>query len=144
MGKKKTTTTSTYDYKSRPMTASEEKLSKMEAKVDPSIGYTYAKMRQSNANSYMNPLGSATNPATAEAASRVTNNALAQDESQAIQQSQFNADNANFNRTATVAGMTAPQLVQTGGTQTQSGGFWSGLLTSMIGAGSNIGAAALT
>jgi hypothetical protein len=37
--------------------------------------------------------------------------------------------------------------VQTGGTmtgsQTTSGGFWSGLLTSAIGAGSNIGAAAL-
>lgn len=143
MGKKKTTTTSTYDYKTRAKTADEEKLSNMKATVDPSIGYTYAKMRQNNANSYMNPLGSATNPATAEAAARVTNNALAQDESQAIQQSQFNADNANFNRTATVAGMTAPQLVQTGGTQTQSGGFWSGLLMNAIGAGSQVGSAAL-
>ena len=140
MGKKKTTQTNTYEYKAPPRTAEIDQLSKMKATADPSIPFTYAKMRQNNANSYMNPLGSATNPATAEAASRVTNNALAQDESQALQQSQFNADNANFGRTATVAGMTAPQLVQTGGTQTQSGGFWG----SLLGAGTQLGSAFLT
>lgn len=44
---------------------------------------------------------------------------------------------------ATLAGMTAPVLTQTGGTTTQSGGMLSGLLGSAIQGGAAVGSAAL-
>lgn len=143
MGKKKTTQTNTYSHVAPPETADVSALRNMKATADPSIPFQYAKMKQSMENSYRNPLGSATNPATMEAMSRATSQGLAQDQAQAQRESQFQADQANYNRQAAIAGMTAPQLVQTGGTQTQSGGFWSGLLQQGIGAGASLGSAAL-
>lgn len=116
----------------------------MKSVKDPTIPFAYAKQREEVGNSYRNPLGAATSSATRDAATRVTNQSLAQDEAQANAASQFNADNQNFSRQATVAQFTNPQLVQTGGSTQTSGGFWSGLLTSAIGAGANLGAAGLS
>lgn len=143
MGKQKTKQTVTHAWKAPPETADVSALREMKATADPSIPFQYSKARQNYANTFANPLGSYTSPSTKEAAARVTNQALAQDEAQALEQSQFNANNANFGRQATVAQMTAPTLVNTGGTQTQSGGFWSGLLQQGIGAGAQLGSAAL-
>jgi hypothetical protein len=147
MGKKKSTVEqkNTYTQIAPVRTAEVDALSKMKAVADPSIPFAYGKMRQAQADSFNNPLGSATTPAVREASARATNQSLAQMEAQAQEESQFNADNANFGRQATVAGFTQPQTVQSGGTQTttQQGGFWGGLLQSAIGAGSNVGAAAM-
>lgn len=143
MGKKKVTQTNTHSYMTPPPSADVNALREMRAVADPSIPFTYGKLRTQQANSFNNPLGSQTSAATREASNRATNQSLAMQEAQANEESQFNANNANFQRQATVAGFTQPQLVQTGGTQTSSGGFWSGLLTSAIGAGANLGSAAL-
>lgn len=144
MGKRKTETTNTYQYMPPPETADTTALREMKATADPSIPYQYAKAREAQSNSMNNPLGAYSSSASRDNSARVTNQALAQDEAAANQASQFQADNANFQRRATVAGFTNPHLVQTGGTQTTSGGFWSGLLAQGIGAGAQLGSAAMT
>lgn len=91
----------------------------MKAKPDSSIPYLYARLRESADNSYKNPLGAYTSPAVRDAAARANSNGLGMQEAQAVQNSQNQADSVNFGRQAAVAGMTAPQLTQTGGTQVQ-------------------------
>jgi hypothetical protein len=149
MGKKTTKTnqtqTNSYGWQAPPPTADVSALREMKATVNPSIPFQYAKQREALQNSYQNPLGSHTTPAVREAATRATNQAMAQDEAQANAASQFDADNQNFLRQSAIAEMTSPRLVQTGGTATgtttQSGGFWSGLLMNVIGNASQAGQA---
>lgn len=115
----------------------------MKASADPSIPYMAGAARQELENSYNNPLGSYTSPAVHEALDRSAGQRLAMDAATATQASQREADNINYGRRAGEAAALAPQLIQTGGsssgsgtmqgTQTQSGGFWSGLLTAAIG-----------
>lgn len=111
----------------------------MKATTDPTIPFRAAKQRQAMTQSYQNPFGSASTPATMEAMGRATNQAMDQQEAAETAASQFQADQSNFARQATIAGMTAPRLVQTGGTQTQSGDVLSGILN----AGAQLGSAAL-
>jgi hypothetical protein len=152
IGKKKTTTqqqqTNTYQYLTPPTTPAVTELQGMVQKgSDPSIPFHFAQQREDLANSYMNPLGAATSPAVRDAANRVAGQRLGMAEQEAIKASNFNANNQAFGQQSTIAGLTSPQLVQTGGTssgtQTQSGGFWSGLLMQGINAGASVGAAAL-
>lgn len=123
-----------------PETKDIEALRGMKATIDPSISYNFANLRREYENSFNNPLGGYTTPHVRDQSVRANNERLSQAQSQAMQEGQYAADNANYGRQATVAGMTAPQMVQSGGTTTQSGGFWSGLLTTALGAG--IGGAA--
>lgn len=139
IGKKKTVqeTKNNYEYKTAPETKDITALRELKATVDPSISYNYAQRRNDLASSFKNPLGGYTTPAVRDAAIRAGNAALSQDESQAVQASQYNADNANYARQAGLAAATAPQLVQTGGTQTQtqSGGLLGNILGGVAQAG---------
>ncbi len=114
--KAKTSTTNTYSYMTPPESQDVSTLRDMKATVDPSIAYRYARLREQEQNAWQNPFGAASSPAAQEAGRRVMNNSLAQDEAQATREAQYNADNQNFARQATVAGYTNPSLVQTGGT----------------------------
>ena len=140
MGKRKQTTqqSNSFSYFTPPPTADVTALREMKVTADTSIPFNYAKQREEMQNSYRAPLGSYTSPAVQEALQRSAGRALAQDEAQAQMNSQAQADNINFGRQATIAGMTAPQFAQTGGTQTQtqSGGmgFLGQLLNTGIGA----------
>jgi hypothetical protein len=149
MGKKRTETTqnqtqnNTFGYVPAQITPEMEAVKNMKAQTDPTIPYRYANLRQQNADSFNNPLGSYTTPAVREAAQRVSNQRLAMDEAQATAESQYNADNENYNRAANYAQITAPRFVQTGGsstgtsTQTQSGGLLGDILGGAIGIGAN-------
>lgn len=123
-----------------PKTEEIKALEKMKATVDPSIAYNFAERKRGFEESFKNPLGAYTTPAVRDAATRAHSERMAQGESQAIQESQQRADDTNYGRASTVAGMTAPQLVQTGGTSTQSQG-WGSILGSVIGAAGQVGAA---
>jgi hypothetical protein len=76
-----------------------------------------------------------------DAATRSNNERLSMAQGQAMAEGHYAADNMNFARQAAIAEMTAPRMVQTGGTSngtvngttTQSGGFWSGLITQAVG-----------
>lgn len=151
MGKKKTTTnqtqTNTYGHVATPETPDIRALRDFKAVKDPSIPFQYGRRREFIDNSYKNPLGAATSPATRDAADRAVHQALSMDEAQANAESQYNADNQNFLRQSAIAEMTAPKFVQTGGTATgqtvQQGGFWSGLLQSAVGQAAGAGMTAL-
>lgn len=148
MGKKKTEvkTENTYDYKAPPITPEVQALKEFKATTDPTIPFHYAARRQELENSYQQPIGSYTTPAVREAANRSAGQALDMEQAAATQASQFNADNTNYGRNVTVAQMTSPQLIQTGGTQTQSqsGGFWGDLAKSLIGNAAQAGLAFAT
>ena len=152
MGKKKTTTTqtsnNTYGWQTPPTTPAVQELQTMVQKgSDPSIPYFFAQQREDLDNSFQNPLGAYTTSAVRDAASRTANERFGMAQSEAIKASNYSSNNQAFGQQSTIAGLTSPQLVQTGGTQSgtqvQSGGFWSGLLTNAIGAGAQVGAAAL-
>lgn len=139
MGKRTTRQTNTYQYLPPPETADTAALRNMKATTDPTIPFRAAKQRQAVSQSYQNPFGSATSPATMEAMGRATNQAMDQQEAAETAASQFQADQTNFQRQAMLAQMTAPRLVQTGGTQTQSSDWLS-----VLGAfGAQLGQAAL-
>lgn len=107
---------------------------------DPSIPYAYAARRENYNNSFQNPLGAYTSPATRDAANRVTGERMSMDEAEAIKQSNFLASQAAFDRQGAVVNATMP--FQTGGIATaqQSNnpgiGHW-------IGTGAGIGASLL-
>jgi hypothetical protein len=66
---------------------------------------------------------------------------LAQQQAQANRASQYDVNNQSLNKETALAGLTKNNLVQTGGTTTNSGGFLGDLLLATAGGGS-AGAAA--
>lgn len=135
MGKKKTQTNT---YQQLPVTPQVQQLQTMVNRgSDPSIPYAYAQRRQDVQNSYQNPLGAYTTPAVKDASERVANERLSMDEAAAIAASNYNAQQQAFGQQATVAGLTQP--VMTSSTTSQPFNWGS-----VIGAGAQVGAAALT
>jgi hypothetical protein len=152
MGKKKTKTdqrtTNTYNYMAPPDTADtsayRDSINKAYDTPDPSIGYSFAGARQRVGDRYgANPFGADYSPEVADAARYSGISDLDQAQGQAYREDAFNRKNAKVGALGGIAGLTAPQLVQTGGTmtgtQTQSGG----MLGQILGAGAGIGSAAL-
>jgi hypothetical protein len=139
--KKKSTQTNTYGWQTPPSTPATQQLQSMvQQGPDPSIRYAMATGRENLENSYQNPLGAATSPAVRDAANRVAGQRYGMLENQAIQESNFNNNQANFGRQSVVAGLQQPQLVQTGGQTVQS----QPLLPSLLSAGASLGGSALT
>lgn len=159
MGKKKTTqqqtqnynNTNTYGWQQMPDTADIAALRDFQFTADPSIGYTYGNARNQLANSFNNPLGGNYSPQMRDQIQRSGNADLAQREGQARSEANQGLQSLRFGQRAAVAGMSAPRLVQTGGsgtssangTTTQSGGMLGDILTGFaMGAGQGTGAAA--
>lgn len=129
MGKKKpqtTTQTSTvvnnYSYQTPPETPelrdAKAAAAKLKGRVNPVIRGFYAGERGKLNEQFHNPLGSLTTPAIREASLKAGNEALSQQEAQAIATADFAEGDAEFQRKMAIAGMTAPQLVNAGGTTT--------------------------
>lgn len=116
--KTKSQTTNTYGYQPGAQSADIDALRGMKATVDPSIPYFFAQRRKDLEGSYNNPYGASTTPAVRDNAMRAASRGLDQAQGQAMSEAQYNADNSNFQRQGVIAGMTAPQLVQTGGSST--------------------------
>lgn len=66
-------------------------------------------------------MGADYSPEVRDAIIRTGDENLGRDEANAYRSGQFDVDKLNYSRDATVAGMSAPTLVQTGGTSTGSG-----------------------
>jgi hypothetical protein len=152
MGKKKVKTTqqtaNTYGFQTPPSTpdtsAYRDQINKAYDSPDPSIGYSFAGARQRIGDRYgNNPFGADYSPEVRDAAQYAGVSDLDQAQGQALREDSFNRKNAKVGALGGLAGLTAPQLVQTGGTmtgtQTQSGG----MLGQILGAGAGIGSAAL-
>jgi len=114
---------------------------KMRGQVDPRIRATFAGARADLKDSFLNPMGAYTTPAIRDATMRNGNAQLAQQEAQALSEADFTANGSEFDRLLALSQLTAPKLVQTGGssTATQSGGIAQGI----IGGAASIGSAAL-
>lgn len=108
---------------------------------DPSIGHRFAMLKENVGNTFHNPLGAYTTADVRDKQVRSTERAIDQEEGAAKRASVYDANQQNNARKLALAGLTAPQLVQTGGTGTsqQSGG----LAQALIGGAASVGSAAL-
>jgi hypothetical protein len=152
MGKKKTKTqqtqTNSYQYMAPPDTADtsayRNSINQAYDTPDPSIAYNFGAQRNKLMDRYQeNPFGADYSPEVRDAAKYSGMNDLDQMQGQAYREDSFNRKNAKVGALGGIAGLTAPQLAQTGGTMsgttTQSGG----MLGQILGAGAGIGQAAL-
>lgn len=87
---------------------------------DPSIPFAFANEREYRGHTYRNPLGAYTTPAVRDAANRTAGEQLNMAERVASEASRQSAQERAFGQQAAVAGMTAPPVVQTGGSSTGS------------------------
>ncbi len=86
--------------------------------VDPTIAYGYARRRQDLDNSFLNPLGAHTSAATRDAAGRAAGQGINMESAVATSAGRREAQDRAFQQQSYIAGLTAPPVVQTGGTST--------------------------
>jgi hypothetical protein len=105
-----------WGYQTPPTTPAVEKLASTQFPVDPGLKYQYADLKRRFLGSFNNPMGAAYNPSVKDQMLRSGMERIGRDEAQAYRQGQYDVNKLNYGRDVTVAGMTQPQLVQTGGT----------------------------
>ena len=139
----KTTTTqqNTYAWQTPGDTGDIKAWRDQQYEVDPGIGQQFALAQEQMNNNYDNPLGGYTTNDVRMKQKAASINGLNQQRSAAHRQGQYDVNMLKAGQKAGLAGLTAPQLVQTGGTGTsqQSGGLGQAI----IGAGANVASAAL-
>jgi hypothetical protein len=129
------TSTNTYGWQTPPATPALDKLAGSKFEVDPGLHAQYSTLRNRLKSGFSNPTGANYSPEVQDAMLRSGEERLGQDEAQAYRGGQFDVNKLNYSRDATVAGMQAPQLTQTGssnsgsGTITQSQSPVSGILS---------------
>lgn len=147
MSKKKTQTTqtNTYGWEAPKDTADITALRGTQFSEDPGIAHQYGLLKERQDQAYDNPLGGYTTPDVRMKQKLATNNDINQQESMAHRQGQYDVNMLNNAKLQGLAALTAPKLVQTGGTgtTTQNDGIM-GILGPLIGAASTVGAAAMT
>lgn len=113
---------------------------KWEPQVDPGIGYQYARARDDLKDTYDNPLGAYTTPAVKEAALRSGLKDLNQQEGQAFRAGEYDVNAQKLGQLGGVAELTAPRIVQSGstGSQTTPGqSIWPTIISSAAGVGAS-------
>lgn len=142
-----------YGWEQTPDSADITALRGYREQIDPSIGAQHSRRSTNLRNSFQNPLGAHTTPAMRDAMLRSGEGELEQDYGQAQRQGYSDAQGRTGQRLAGLASLTAPTMVQTGGT---SSGTYSGsgsntgetsqttpMLPQILGGAASIGAAAL-
>lgn len=114
-------TTTSWGHIAPPNTPDLDNLRNRKFQVDPGISAQYSGLRSRLAKSFNSPTGAYYNPQVQEGILRSRNESLGQQEGQAFREGQFDVNKLNYGRDVAVAGMTAPQLVQTGGTSSGTG-----------------------
>lgn len=141
--------TNTYAYVPPPITsqqsAYDEHIKSAYDTADPSIAYNFANQRESLNNTFNNPFGANVSPEVQQAIQTAGNEASYQAQGQAMREDVFNRKQGKTTALAGSASMTAPQLVQTGGSSTGSmvGTQTTPIGPSLIAAAGNVGSAAL-
>lgn len=119
------TTSNTWGWQNHPGSPGIDKLRSAQFTIDPTIPYRSASARNELDRNLQNPLGGYSTPSMRDAIARSGRRRIDQDESQANREGSFDVNRLNYARDASIAGMTAPVLTQTGstssGTGTQSG-----------------------
>lgn len=142
--KTKSQSTNTYGYQTPPHWAGAEEFHNQIGQLDkgdPSIPFAFAHQREELKNRFDNPFGFNYSPEVQDAIKYSQGQNIDQAEGQAHREDYYNRQQAKLGALGAYAGMTAPTLVQTGGTfqgtQTQPIG------PALIGAAGQIGGAAL-
>ena len=118
----------------------------LQFQVDPGVAAGFASARRGISDTLDNPLGAYTTPAVREATERAAYGDLAQQEGAATNQASYQNQGLDLARKEDLAQMTAPRIVQSGGS---SSGYNTQLvqqpsiLNSAIGGAASVGAAAL-
>lgn len=113
--------TASYGYQVPPSTPALDKLRSDTFEVDPGIAAQYGKQRADLNASFHQPTGAFLPPAVRDAQMRSGNERLGVEQANAQREGQFDVNKLNFARDQAVAGMSAPQLTQTGTSGTQQG-----------------------
>jgi hypothetical protein len=114
-------TTSTYGYQTPPSTPDIDKLRNTQFEVDPGIAAQYGRQRNDLRSSFQQPTGAFLSPQVRDAQLRSGMERLGRDEAQASREGTFDKNRLEYGRNSAVAGLTAPQLTQTGSTSSGSG-----------------------
>jgi hypothetical protein len=159
MSKKKTKTdqtqsqnyanTNTYSQIAPEDTADIKAFRDFRPQTDPGLAAQYGNAKNQLTSSFNNPLGGYATAGMRDAQQRTGLRNLNQDESQAFRSGAYDQNQQRLGQVSSLAALTAPRLVQSGSsgsgnmtgssTQVQSGD----LLGQLIGAGSQVGSAAL-
>lgn len=137
----------TYGWMAPPDTADVGAMRNFQFQADPRVGYSFARARQNIGSTYANPIGGNTNPAIRDAAMRAQYEDLGQQEAQAFREENYARQGLEYARTADVASMTQPRLVNERSSGTSSGTSNTtqsqGALGQVIGGASAVGSALL-
>jgi hypothetical protein len=116
-----TSNTASYDYKTPPTTPALDTLKNQTFEIDPGIAAQYGRERNDLNRSFQNPTGAFLSPQVRDMQLESGRERLGSQEAQAMREGAYDVNKLNFARNQAVAGMSAPQLVQTGSTGTQQG-----------------------
>jgi hypothetical protein len=115
------TNTASYDYRTPPSTSDIDVARASTARVDPSIGYRLGEKERQLSDSFNNPTGGYTTPQMKDAILRAGRRDLMQQAGEQTREGQYDVNRINQSKNLALAGLTAPQLVQTGSSSTGSG-----------------------
>jgi hypothetical protein len=110
-----------YDYKTPPSTPALDTLRNQTFEIDPGIAAQYGRQRSDLNRSFANPTGGFVSPQVRDAQLESGRERLGRDEAQAMREGAYDQNKLNYGRNLAVAGMSAPQLVQTGSSGSQQG-----------------------
>lgn len=113
--------TSSYGYQPGASSGDIDTLRNFDFSVDPSIASNFAAARNRIANTFNSPTGGSYTPQMRDAILRSSNRDLGQQAAETHSAAYNQNQGARFGQKATVASMTAPKFVQTGGSGTGSG-----------------------
>jgi hypothetical protein len=133
----------TYAWQQTPSTQEIEDFKKWTPQIDPAIGYRYGQAENAIRDTYDNPLGAYETAQTRGAGLRANIKGLNQEKGEAFREAYGGVNAQRMGQLGMLAELTAPRLVQSGGTQTGTTQQSNNLLGPLIGAASSVGAAAL-
>jgi hypothetical protein len=113
--------TSTYGYQPGAESEDINKLRDFKFSKDPGIGYAFSHAKQDLKDSYNNPIGGFYSPNMRDSQIRAGLATLGQQEAQANSEAGQQLQGAEYGKRATVAGLTAPRLVQQSSSGTGTG-----------------------
>jgi hypothetical protein len=114
-------TTAKYDYLTPPSTPALDTLRSKTFEIDPGIAAQYGRQRSDLNRGFANPTGGYASPQVRDMQRQSGLERLGRDEAQAMREGQYDVNKLGYGRDIAVAGMSAPQLVQSGSTGTQKG-----------------------
>lgn len=112
--------TNAYGWMTPPDTADIDAMRNFQFQADPRVGHSFARTRRNLADSY-GPMGANISPAIRDAQLRASYEDLGQQEGQALREENYARQALDYSRTADVAAMTQPRMVNTSSSGTSSG-----------------------